>query len=379
MSDSKRILFFENNAAYFLSHRLPLARAVQEQGHEVHVATIPDAAAKNIPTAGFEFHPLPFSRGGVNPLHEWESYRRIRRLYLEVRPSLVYQVTVKPVIYGSHAARHVHIPAVISVISGLGYFAAQSGLRGRVFRELGLGLYRSALRHPNQKVIFHNSDNRDTFVAKRVLKSEDSEVLPGSGVDLDYFLMTPEPQGAPQIVLPARMLREKGVYEFVAAATLLRAEGIKARFVLVGDTDRGNPSAIPEAQLRRWRVEGNVEWMGHVSNMRALYASSHIVCLPSYHEGLPKVLLEAAACGRPVVTTDVPGCRDAVLAGEAGLLVPRKDAAKLADALRSLIQNSELRQRMGSRARRIAESRFSTNEVIARTIEIMQKLLAASG
>lgn len=379
MTNKPRVLFFENNAAYFLSHRLPLARAAQALGHEVHVATIPDSAAENIPTAGFVFHPLPFSRGGVNPLDELTTFRRIRRLYLKVRPSLVYQVTIKPVIYGTHAARRVHVPAVVSVISGMGYFAAQTGLRGRAYRALGLRLYRSALRHPNQKVIFHNSNNRDTFVAKKVVKREDTEVLPGSGVNLDYFSLTPEPQGTPLVVLPARMLRDKGVYEYVEAATLLRAQGLQARFLLAGDTDRGNPSAVPETQLRRWRVEGNVEWMGHVSDMRALYASCHIVCLPSYHEGMPRVLLEAAACGRSVVATDVPGCWDAVLAGETGLLVPARDAMQLADALRSLIQDSESRQRMGYRARRLAEDRFGTNQMVARTLEIMQELLAAGG
>jgi len=191
--------------------------------------------------------------------------------------------------------------------------------------------------------------------------------------------VTPESGSTPLVVLPARMLRDKGVHEFVAAASLLRTQGISARFLLAGDTDRGNPSAIAEAQLRRWRVEGNVEWMGHISDMHALYASSHIICLPSYHEGMPKVLLEAAACGRPVITTNVPGCRDAVVAGETGLLVPPRDSAKLADALRTLIQDRELRQRMGYRARRLAESRFGTNQVVARTLEIMQELLAAGG
>lgn len=379
MNNSNRVLFFENNAAYFLSHRLTLARAVQDLGHEVHVATIPDGPTADIGTAGFEFHPLRFSRGGMNAMDEWVSLRLIRRLYRELKPKLVYQVTIKPVIYGTLAARREHVPAVLSVISGFGYFAAHSGWRGRPFRQLGFALYRFALRHPNQKVIFHNSDNREDFVARKILHRKDSEVMPGSGVDLEYFHATQQPEGTPLVVLPARMLRDKGVYEYVAAAAVLKAQGIRARFLLAGDTDRGNPSAIPESQLRRWRVEGNVEWAGHVPDMRALYAASHVVCLPSYHEGMPRVLLEAAACARPVVTTDVPGCRDAIIPEETGFLVPRGDVEKLAGTLRSLIQNRQLRQRMGMSARQLAEDRFSTNQVIARTIKIMQELLAASG
>lgn len=373
-----RILFFENNAAYFLSHRLPLARAVQALGYEIHVATMPDAAAENIPTAGFEYHPLQFSQGGMNPVNEVTALRRIRRLYLDLRPKLVYQVNAKPVIYGTLAARNARIPAIISVVSGLGHFAAQSGLRSRVFRKLGFTLYHSALRHPNQKVIFCNGDNREIFVGRKVLKREDSEVMPGSGVNLAYFSAMQEPEGIPVVVLPAHMLRDNGVYEYVAAAELLRAQGIQARFLLAGDTERDNPSAVPEAQLRRWRVEGHVEWVGHVSDACGLYAASHIICLPSYHEGMPQRLLEAAACGRPVVTTDVPGCRDAILAGESGFLVPPREPEKLAVALRSLIENPGLRRRMGCCARNLAENRFATGQVVTRTIAIMKELMTVA-
>ncbi len=375
MNHSPRILFFENNAAYFISHRLPVARAIRNLGYEVHVATIPDAIADDIRTAGFEFHPLIFSRGGMNPFGEWQTLRRIRRLYHELAPALVYQVTVKPVIYGTLAARRLRVPAVVSVISGLGYFASQTGLRGRLFRKLGFALYRFALRHANQRVIFHNGDDCDTFVRYRVLPQADTAVLPGSGVDVEHFLATPEPEGTPLVVLPARMLRDKGINEYVAAAGLLRSRGVHARFLLAGDTDRGNPSAIAESQLWRWRVEGNVEWLGHVPDMRALYASCHVVCLPSYREGMPRVLLEAAACGRPVVTTDVPGCRDAVIEGETGFLVPPRDAEKLAAALRSLIENPGLRRRMGQQGRHLAETRFANRQVVECTINMMQELI----
>lgn len=378
MNGKPRLLFFENNAAYFLSHRLPLAQAMRERGYEVHVAAIPGASGTAVADAGFEFHPVKFSRGGVNPLGEWAVLRRIRRLYRELRPRLVYQVTVKPVIYGTLAARREHVPAVVSVVSGLGYFAAQRGWRGRVFRSAGFALYRFALRHPNQKVIFHNAANRDEFVARGILKLKDSDVLPGSGVDVDYFRPVPESQGTPLVVLPARMLREKGVREFIEAARLLLEQGVRVRFLLAGKLDPANPSSIAETELRGWCEQGGVEWDGPVADMRALYAECHVVCLPSYHEGMPRVLLEAAASSRAVVTTDVPGCRDAVIGGETALLVPPREAGQLAAALRSLIENPDMRQRMGARGRALAETRFSSRQVVERTVEIMESLMSAN-
>lgn len=379
MSDSRRILFFENNPAYFVSHRLPLARAVRDLGHEVHVAALPGPASEIIRDAGFEFHPLSFHRSGMNPFRELQVLGRIRRLYRKVRPGLVYQITIKPVIYGTLAARSVRVPRVVSVVSGLGYFALQPGWRGRLLRVFVFGLYRIALRHRHQKVIFHNADDRNVFVRRGILQPEETEVIPGSGVDTGFFKPSDEPTDTPTVVLPARMLRDKGIYEFVVAARELRTAGVAARFLLAGPSDPGNPSAIPETQLHQWNTEGSVRWLGQVQNMRGLYAASHIVCLPSYREGIAKVLPEAAACGRPVVTTDVPGCRDAVLAGETGLLVPPRDSAALTAALRRLIEDSALRRRMGKAGRRHAEANFSVERINAHTLAVFRALLSSTG
>lgn len=375
MSNASRILFIENNAAYFLSHRLSLARAAQALGYEVHVATNPDAAAADVSAAGLEFHPLRFSLEGMHAINEVATMKRVQRLYLNLRPLLVYQVNTKPVIYGTLAARRARTPAVISVISGRSSFASQSGVHSKAIRKMRFALYRIALRYPNQKVIFDNDDDRQIFVSQKVLKREDSEVMPGSGINIDYFMATPEPAGTPLVVLPARMLRDKGVYEFVAAAELLRAQDIQARFLLAGDTEHGNPQAISAVQLQRWRVQCGVEWLGNVSDVRKLYANSHVVCLPSYGEALPEVLLEAAACGRPVVTTGVKGCRDVVVEQETGLLVPPRNTEKLATALRSLIQNPGLRERLGKGARQLAEKRFATQRIVADTLRIISELI----
>ncbi|MGH8414274.1 MAG: glycosyltransferase family 4 protein [Gammaproteobacteria bacterium] len=378
MSRKPRLLFFENNPAYFLSHRLPLARAAQKMGFEVHVAAMPGQAAHVIETAGFSFHPVSLKRSGMNPFTELRTLFRIRRLYRELQPDMIYQVTIKPVIYGTLAARSLKINHLVSVISGLGYLAVQPGIRGRVLRYFIFSVYRFSLRHPSQKIIFHNGNDRELFVDNGVVNASDTDVVPGSGVDMEHFSPQAEPRGIPVVLFPARLLRDKGVDEFVAAATALRTAGVQARFLLVGGTDPGNPSAVTQAQVQRWNVEGNVECLGYSMDMRAMYAQCHIVCLPSYREGLPKALIEAAACGRPVVTTDVPGCRDVLVDGETGLLVPPRDSAALAAALRRLIEDQDLCRRRGQAGRRYVETKFSTAQVIALTTAIFDQLMPAS-
>lgn len=375
MSGKPRLLFFENNPAYFLSHRLTLARTAQRLGFEVQVATMPGQSTRAIEAAGFAVHTVRMHRSSMNPLAEWLTLVRIRRLYRKLRPDLVYQVTAKPVIYGTLAARRVKVPHLVSVVSGLGYAATRPGIKGRILRYMLFRLYRFSLRHPSQKVIFHNRDDRDLFVSKHIVKPADTEVVPGSGVAMEYFSPQAEPPGIPKVLFPSRVLRDKGAVEFVGAAASLRAAGVQAQFLVAGGTDPGNPSALSEAQIRRWTAEGIIEWLGHTRDMRALYAQVHIVCLPSYREGLPKALIEAAACGRPVVTTDVPGCREVLIDGETGLLVPARDTAALVAALKRLIEDPGLRLRMGNAGRRYVATRFSTAQVIAQSTAIFTALL----
>jgi len=376
MTIRSKILFFENNPAYFLSHRLSLARAAQNMGFEVHVAAMPGPERQAIQTAGCVFHAVPLKRSGVNPCAEFFTLMRVIRLYRRLRPDLVYQVTIKPVIYGTLAGRIVGIRRLVSVISGLGYFALDGSLKGSVFRHFIFMLYRFSLRHRCQKIIFHNDDDRDLFVEKGIVRTGDTAIVPGSGVDMSYYFPSDELAGVPVVVLPARMLRDKGVREFVTAATALRTAGVQARFLLAGGTDPGNPSAISEAQLRQWHAEGTIEWLGQVPDMRALYATSHIVCLPSYREGMAKVLIEAAACGKPVVTTDVPGCREVVVTGETGILVPPRDARSLERALRKLIKDGGLRRQMGRNGRRYVVERFAVERIIALTADLFRQLMA---
>ncbi len=370
---AKKLLFVINNPDFFLSHRLPIAEAARRAGLAVEIAAPERPSAETIRQLGFRFHPLPLTRSSAAPLSEARALLALVRLFRRERPDIVHLVTIKPVIYGSLAAQVARVPRVVGALSGLGYVFIAQGAAASVRRRLVEVAYRLAFGHRNKRVIFQNPDDRAQFVARKLLDERDTVLIRGSGVDLSQFKGTPEPDAHPPVVLFAsRLLLDKGVAEFAEASRLLRGRGVKARFVLVGDLDPGNPTSLPRKQLHGWLAEGLVEWWGHRSGaeMPAVFAQSHIVCLPSYREGLPKVLIEAAAAGRPIVTSDVPGCREVVAHGDNGLLAPARDARALADAIERLVKDPALRRRMGQRGRQRAESEFSIERVIAQTLAL---------
>lgn len=372
-----RLLFVVNDLRFFLSHRLPVADAADGEGWEVHVAAPPagDVEAR-LKGRGVALHRLRLDRHGTNPLAEAASLIALHRLFRRLRPDLVHLVTIKPLIYGGLAARLAGVPAVVSAVSGLGYVFSGADARSRALGRVLGPLCRAALAHPNQRVIFQNASDRAALAALGARLEGRAETIAGSGVDLDVFAPAPEPGGPVTVMLPARLLADKGVAEFVAAARLLRSEGTQARFVVVGEAPSGNPLRVPESALAAWRAEGAAEFWGHRDDMPRVLAQAHVVALPSYYrEGLPKVLLEAAACARPVVTTDWPGCRDAVVPGETGLLVPPRDAQALAAALRRLIADAAARRRMGRAARALAERAFCARAVARRHLEIYRALV----
>jgi glycosyltransferase involved in cell wall biosynthesis len=376
MGKAPRLLYVVNEAGFFLSHRLPLALAAAQAGYDVHVATpdAPDAAA--IREAGLTFHPVPFSRKGTHPLTELASLHSLYRLYRSLRPDLAHHVTIKPVLYGGIVARVTRIPAVVSAISGLGHVFIAKGWKAMALRTLVRRVYKIALGHPNSKVIFQNPDDQRAFGTARLIRPESAVLIRGAGVDLARFAPVPQPAGEPLVLFASRMLWTKGVGEFVEAASALREAGVKARFVLAGRVDSGNPMAVPVDQLRKWNDSGKLEWWGQRDDMIAVFAQCHIVCLPTtYGEGVPKVLIEAAACGRPIVATDVPGCREIVRHDDNGLLVPAKDGRALAGALGRLIMDPALRERMGRRGREIAVQEFSLERVVTETLAVYRMLL----
>jgi glycosyltransferase involved in cell wall biosynthesis len=375
MSEPARLLYLINDAAFFLSHRLALANAARAAGYDVHVATPEDAASAEIQVAGFPLHVIPLSRKGIHPWHEIAAFRSILSLYRRLQPRLVHQVTIKPVIYGGLAARISGVPAVVSAVTGLGYVFVTRGWKAVLLQTLVKRAYRWALCNPHQRVIFQNPDDLSAFAD--FLPAPQMVTIKGSGVDMGEFSPRPEEPGPPLVVLAGRMLWDKGIGEFVAAADMLREAGVAARFALVGGTDSGNRAAVPAEQLDAWSAAGVVEWWGHRDDMPEVFRQAHIVCLPSYREGLPKVLVEAAACARPLVATDVPGCREIVRNEQNGLLVPPRDPTALAAALRRLIEQPELRRSFGARGRQIAAQEFSLDRVIGDTLAVYRDLLAA--
>jgi glycosyltransferase involved in cell wall biosynthesis len=366
-----------NDAPFFLSHRLPIALAARTAGYDVHVATPEHPRRTEIEQQGLSFHPFPLTRSSASPGSELGSIRSLMALYRNVRPDLVHHVTHKPVLYGSIAARLTKVPAVVNAISGLGYAFIATGWKAGLRRRLMLSAYRAAFSHPNCRAIFQNPEDVALFRDAGVLSPGQYILIPGSGVELDRFVPTPEPPGPPLIVLGSRMLWDKGIGEFVEAARVLRSRGIVFRAALVGEPDPGNPRSLTESQLRAWNDEGIVEWWGRRSDMATVFASCSIACLPStYREGVPKVLLEAAACGRPIVTTDAPGCRVVARPEDNGLLVPPGDAASLASALERLLLDAPLRARMGARSRAIAEAEFGIQSVVDATLALYSSLHA---
>jgi len=287
----------------------------------------------------------------------------------------VHLVTIKPVIYGGIAARIASVPAVVSALTGLGSVFVSGRSFWGLLRAMVLIAYRFAMGHRNSRVIVQNLDDFAFLTQAGVVTDRSIILIKGSGVDLSLFRTSPEPAGEPIVMLASRMLWDKGVAEFVEAARQLKTQGVKARFVLVGDIDLRNPTAISFRQLENWHQSGMVEWWGHHSDMPDVFAKASLVCLPSYREGLPKALIEAAACGRAIVATDVPGCREIVHDEENGILVPPGDAISLATAMKRLIEDVNLRRRMGTRGRQIVEQQFALEKVVGETLAVYRELL----
>jgi glycosyltransferase involved in cell wall biosynthesis len=371
-----KIVYVVNEASFFLSHRLPLAIEARRRGFDVIVACGAGTGEARLSAAGIECRPFPLSRSGGNPLEETASFRALWRIFREERPDLVHHVTIKPVIYGTPAARWSGVPAVVNAVPGMGFVFTRRGLGARLRRQLVRFMYRIALVHPNMHVIFQNADDMQSFIDARVVDRSRTTLIRGSGVDLGEFAPGPEPPGAVTFLLVGRMIRHKGVVEYVEAARVARESYPDWRFLLVGDVDPGNPASLTPDELLDWVAEGTVEWLGRRSDVARLIASAHVVVLPSYREGLPKTLLEAAACGRAMIATDIAGCREVVRHGVTGLLVPPRTHEELASAMITLGTRPELRQRFGRAAREKAEAVFSIEDVVRHTFLVYERLLA---
>lgn len=363
-----RLLLVVNNPAFFLSHRVPIAEAARAAGFDVHVAAPEGESASAIRAHGFAFHPFYLQRGGRNPLQELRALASLARVVASVRPDIVHAVTIKPVLYAGILSQ-LFGAASVSAVSGLGYVFLARGVRAQALQALVRRAYRLALRR--SQVIFQNEDDRDTFVGMGAVRGPQTVLIRGSGVDLKNFAAQPQPEGEPIVMLPSRLLWDKGVREFADAARALKG---RARFVLVGEGDASNPASVPPADIAAWVHAGVLEHWGFRADMPAVLAQAVLVVLPSYREGLPKVLLEAQAVGRAVVTTDVPGCRDAV-SQDSAVLVPVRDAPALTTAIATLLADLSRRATMGTAGRARVEALFSDAAIAAATVNLYGELV----
>lgn len=375
----RRVLFLLASDWYFYWHRLGVAERIAARGYEVHVATPDGRFRALIEAAGLRFHPIQIDRQGLNPLRDVATIKDVVELYRALSPDLVHHVAVKPIIYGSIAAKITGVPVIVNAMPGLGYVFVSRQLTARLIRPGIAAAFRFLVNAPNTKVIVENHDDLKRWVAWGVMRPDRVVVSPGCGVDVETFRPGAEPLGLPLVILPARLLFYKGVAEFVQAARILKARGVQARFALVGEGDEGNPACVPSDLLRQWQKEGVVELFGWHDDMAQVLAQCHIVCLPSHGgEGVPRSLLEAAASGKPIVATNVSGCRDAVRDGENGYLVPPRQAGPLADAIERLVRDADLRRLMGERGRERALKEFSVAIVAAQTLQVYDELFAST-
>lgn len=309
------------------------------------------------------------------PWRELRAFMHIFRLYRQVRPDIVHHVALKPVVYGSIAAWLARVPHVVNAMTGLGFVFSSNHWKARCLRPGIKRMFTAFLNRANSRLIVQNSDDADLFRHQIGIDPSRIALIRGSGVDTSHYPFLPAPRGPMTFTLVGRMLRDKGVYEFVAASRILRSKGIHCRCILVGDVDQENPASIDASQLKQWEADGFVEWWGRRDDIASVWAKSHVAVLPSYREGLPKSLLEAASCGRPLIACDVPGCREVVHQGVNGLLVQSQSAEALAAAMEALAADVELRERMGRASRKIVESDLSEDIVIRQTLALYDDLL----
>lgn len=378
MKKKKKLLFLVNQLSFFISHRLPVAEAALNKGFNVFIIYgelgSDDVNPEMLKQKGFNIIYIPIKRGSYNLIEDFKAFFNIWKFFKKYKPDIVHLVAIKPYLYGGLISRITNVPSVVSAVSGLGSLFINKSFKIKFLRFILHPFYKMTFNHPNQKIIVQNENDSKTLVDWGVLNFSKIKILKGSGVKLENFSNFTEPYGPPVVCFAARLLREKGVYEFISAARLLKKRGINAKFILAGDLDENNPSGLNLDDLNKLKKEGSVEVMGFQKDIPALYSKSHIICLPSYREGLPKSLIEAAAASRAIVTTNVPGCQDAIIPDKTGLLVQVKNPSKLAEAIQWLIEHPKERIAMGQAGRKFVQKEFAIEKIVQDHIDIYDEL-----
>jgi len=377
MSCKSKLLFLVAEDWYFCSHRLSLAVAAMEAGYDVVVVTRVNHHAKVIHAANLRLIPLRrLRRSRTNLFQELATVLELWSVYHKEKPDLVHHVGLKPIIYGSLVARFVRVGGVVNALAGLGFVFSSSRLFARLLRPFINQVFSYILKSPNSRIIVQNQFDLDLLTTTIGVDLNHVHLIRGAGVDLSLYSNNKPREQPPLVVLIARMLWDKGVGDFVEAATRIRKAGISARFVLVGMPDSENPTSLTDSQLLNWHYGGNIEWWGFCADVPRVLALASIVCLPTYYgEGLPKALIEAMASSRAIITTTIPGCRELVTNEDCGILVPPRDVASLTAALELLIQNPDRCTQMGLNGRKKVEQSLSLSQVLEETLDLYLNLV----
>jgi len=376
-----KVVLFANTDWYLYNFRLSLALALRDDGYDLLLISPPGRYGKKLRELGLRWEPVPMDRRSLNPFRELLLLWHLWRLFRRERPTLVHGFTIKSAIYGALAARHARVPARVSAVAGMGYIFTSDTMRARLLRLPVRFLMRIALDGSNARLVLQNSDDVDLFEDAALVNPSRIRLIHGSGVDCTRYSLRATDNGQRQplrVLLAARLLWDKGLAEFVDASRRLQNEGRTIKFLLAGDPDPGNPASVPTATVLKWQADGLLQWLGHVEDMPGLLAKADVMVLPSYREGLPKSLIEAAACGLPLVATDVPGCRKVVTDGVDGLLIPVRNSGALAAAICRLDDDREFGTRLGLAAREKVLGNFDEQIVIRQTIEVYNELWSTS-
>ena len=374
-----RLLYVCPEDRFFCTHFLERAVAARKAGYEVLVLAPDTGSGSVIEGDGLTFVPLALKRHGTNPLAELVGTAHLTRLYRRLAPDIVHHIGLKLIFRGTLAARLARVPHIVNAPVGMGFVFSSQSLKARLLQPVVRAGLKQLLAPGSARVVFENPEDQAECIRMRAAPLDRTVVIRGAGVDTEGFRPSPEPTGTPVVVMAARLLWAKGVGVFVEAARLLKAQGVNVRCVLVGGVDLANAASVPEAQLRAWHEEGVIEWRGFQKDIRPALREATLFCLPThYREGLPKVILEAMAMGRPVITTDTIGCREAVTNGDNGVLIPPRDPEALAKAIEQLLDDTILRHRLAKRGRERAEREFAAPVVIGKTLAVYEDILTSS-
>ncbi|QNJ24576.1 putative alpha-galactosyltransferase [Synechococcus sp. SYN20] len=376
------MLLVANTSWYLYNFRLPLIRDLRGRGIDVALVAPHDAYTPMLEAEGFTVHPWLVARSSVNPLSEAHALIDLLRIYRRETPDLVHHFTIKACLYGTIAAKGARVYRVINAVTGLGHVFLGTRKRSRLLRKAIKPVYRAAFKARRSTVVFQNADDQETLIRLGITDGERARLIRGSGVDINRFKPSADSAGRfhdpLQLLFPSRLIREKGTAELLQACRSLWADGVDLELLVAGALDSGNRSALTPAELAELRANHRIRCLGHIEDMQLVYAASDIVVLPSWREGLSRALIEAAAMERPIITTDVPGCRDVVDHGISGLLVPQRDARSLMLAIRLLLENPDLAKRFGKAARQKVVAEFQVSLVNESTLLQYESVLGTS-